>query len=85
MPPTQGYISTAAVLLFALACTTVAHGNEKVPESMNFAEDVRPAVFNTTSAMEPESYSQLGAHTGVMIAHIAFMTIAWVFVLPIGV
>lgn len=78
MPPASAYLETAAVLLFALAHTAAAHGHDEVS-----AEDVRPTI-NTASG-EPESYSQLGKHGGMMFAHVALMTIAWVLVLPIGV
>lgn len=33
---------------------------------------------------DPTSYFQLSAYSGLVTAHIAFMVVAWVFVLPIG-
>lgn len=81
MPPNSGHLKISAVLLFALACTAAAHGHDVSP-AMNMAEDARPAI-NTTN-MEPESYSQLRDHTGILFTHIALMTVAWVFILPIG-
>lgn len=85
MPPTSGYLSTAAVLLLALARTTVAHGNEEVSGTMNMAVEVPVSLNSTSSSWDPQSYSQLGEHTIMIVAHIVLMTVAWVFILPIGV
>lgn len=75
---------TAAVLLLALTSLAASHGHE-APNPMA-AELVRPGIsHNGATTTEPESYSQLHKLGGMMILHVAFMTIAWVIVFPIGV
>lgn len=39
---------------------------------------------NITVSLLPQSYFTYGDHSGLIWAHIAFMTLGWFFVLPIG-
>ena len=39
---------------------------------------------NITVPLTPQSYFTYGSHSGLVLAHIAFMTLGWFFVLPIG-
>ena len=39
---------------------------------------------NITVPLMPQSYFTYGNHSGLILAHIAFMTLGWFFVLPIG-
>ena len=39
---------------------------------------------NMTIPLKPQSYFTYANHSGLMLAHIAFMTLGWLFVLPIG-
>lgn len=68
-----------AVLLLGLAALVVAHGGDEGMEDMG-----RPTMITTnTTIKQPESYSQL-EHSSTLVAHIVLMTLAWVFILPIG-
>lgn len=66
----------SSALLLGLAA---AHGHEDDAASMS-------ATANMTVEAEPipPSYLNYGEHGNLMVAHIVFMTIAWVFVLPIS-
>lgn len=75
-------VTSAGAALLLLASGAVAHGHD---EDMNMVTPSLPAVSsNSALPTEPESYFQYGEHTGLLAAHILFMTIGWVFVLPIG-
>ena len=39
---------------------------------------------NITVPFDPQSYFTYGNYSGMMLAHIAFMTVGWFFVLPVG-
>ncbi|KAH8661408.1 hypothetical protein BGZ60DRAFT_380826 [Tricladium varicosporioides] len=45
----------------------------------------RPTVAQASGSSDPQTYYQYGEHPGLIMAHILLMTIAWVFILPIGV
>jgi hypothetical protein len=63
--------------LLGLLSVVVAHGHD---------EKISVAVEATspTSDAAPESYFQYGEHSTWIFAHILIMTLAWVFVLPVG-
>lgn len=77
------------VLIFAL--TASAHGDEShMAADMDMGMTTTGAGVpssatpsNATLAVPP-SYFRHPEHSHLIIAHIALMTIAWVFVLPIG-
>ena len=77
------------VLLFAL--TASAHEDEThmaadMDMEMATAGAGMPLGATTSNATleVPPSYFRYPEHTHLILAHIALMTIAWVFVLPIG-
>ena len=87
-PASRNFVILAAVILLGLISSVVAHGGKET-EGMNM--DIgglsisSPVATGTNGAMaEPASYFQLTEHTTLMFAHILFMTIGWVFVLPVG-
>lgn len=64
--------------LLSLAC---AHGHEG-GMAMDVGHSAQaPSLSNATV---PATYFQSREHSGLLMAHIVFMTIGWVFVLPIG-
>lgn len=77
-----------AASLLQLISTIAAHGHDSHKE-MGMAMGSKS---NSTSSatIDPDdvwyqpSYSSLEAHSGSMLAHIAFMVAAWFFLLPIG-
>jgi len=75
---------TSVVLLGLLLPIVVAHSHEDETSMDMEASPSRPMIIasNVTTAA-PESYFHYG-HSGFMVAHIALMTIGWVFVLPVG-
>jgi hypothetical protein len=77
-------ILTGAALLSFLPAA-IAHGHDE-DMSMDIGMPKRPTIPSNSSSdvSEPLSYFQYGKHTGLMFAHIFLMTLAWVFVLPIG-
>jgi hypothetical protein len=86
-PPSQTSVILASAVLLGLATAAVAHGHdENMNMDMGEASMARPTlatVVNGTNAA-PESYFRYGEHAGLMAAHILLMTVAWIFVLPIG-
>jgi len=87
----MGYPKTtrAALLLCALAALAAGHGDEHMDMGMDHVEQTsnltsipdRPKHYNLYD--EP-NYASLEAHSGLIMAHIAFEVLAWFFVLPIG-
>lgn len=80
-------IQAASALLCALAVVASAHGDE----NMNMGEaESAPVPSPTPSGQknydlyDEPNYFSLDAHSGLMMAHIGFMILAWFFVLPIG-
>lgn len=72
------------VELLALLPLAVAHGHD---EDMKMDAGVPRPTINSSQApatAEPQSYFQNGEHPGLIFGHILFMTIGWVFVLPVG-
>ena len=92
MVPTR--VSVAALLL-VLASIITAHGDDE-HTSMDMGAGMNMSMggkSNTTMPLDPErnynqydvpSYSGLDVHTGLLLAHVVFVVLAWVFVLPIG-
>ncbi|KUJ14738.1 uncharacterized protein LY89DRAFT_735815 [Mollisia scopiformis] len=81
------FSALAAAVLLGLLSVVVAHGHD---EDMNMDMGVaRPTIVSTTapptSVPVPVTYWNYGEHQGLLTAHIALMTVAWIFVLPISV
>lgn len=59
---------------------STSHGALTSPASSTAS----PTTTSTGSAHDPMSYFAYGDHSTSIICHIVMMTLAWVFVLPIG-
>jgi hypothetical protein len=85
-PTLRTFTNFASVVLLGLLLPiAVAHGHG---DDMSMDMEVSPPrptiVASAHAAVDaPESYFQHGS-SGLMVAHIALMTLGWVFVLPIG-
>jgi hypothetical protein len=82
-------VSALLVLLFAL--TASAHGDETHMaadmdmDMTNAGAGVPLGATPSNATLEvPSSYFRHPEYSHLILAHIALMTIAWVFVLPIG-
>jgi hypothetical protein len=98
MPRTSLALRTVAgALLLGLLPLAVAHGHDgdamdmDAMASMSDSSVARPTILSSSSDMAnlsttayPPNYFAHGEHGGLMLAHIALMTIAWTFVLPVG-
>lgn len=80
------FVALAVALLLRLASIAEAHGHDE-NMSMDMGEPAmsRPTVAQASGSSDPQTYYQYGEHPGLIMAHILLMTIAWVFILPIGV
>lgn len=78
----------SAALLLATISVVLAHGHDDhAGETSNIAPapSSLPAATMNWSSASPQSYFTYPASSGLMLGHIVLMTIAWLFVLPIGV
>jgi hypothetical protein len=83
------FSALAGAVLLGLVSVAVAHGHD---EDMNMdigdSSFARPTILSATSTATsvpvPEAYWNYGEHRSLLAAHITLMTIAWIFVLPIG-
>lgn len=80
-----------ALLVLILSLTASAHEDEShmaADMDMDVTMTGAGLPFNATSSnatvAEPISYFRYPEHSYLIFAHIALMTIGWVFVLPIG-
>ena len=94
MVNTRGYFFLLALSAAELISRALAHGDDGGEgESMKMGAHVTPAM-SVSNAMpsastvaapsSSESYFAYSKFGGLMLAHIVLMTIAWFFVLPIG-
>jgi hypothetical protein len=83
--PLTKYVTFAVAALLGLASLAIAHGHDE-DSNMNMVEPsmARPTITSGANATVPQTYFRHGEHSGLMMAHIFFMSIAWIFVLPIG-
>lgn len=78
-----------ALLLLLVASPILVHAHEDstIPEvgavSCTHCHNATLS-SNMTVPLMPQSYFAYGNHSGIMLAHIAFMTLGWLFVLPVG-
>jgi protein-S-isoprenylcysteine O-methyltransferase Ste14 len=87
-PTTKAWSVLAGVVLFDLVSVTLAHGHDEdasmeMSSGMNISEVPRPHIYNITD-MGPPSYFRHPEYSGLMLLHIVLMTMAWIFVLPLG-
>jgi len=83
---------TLAATLLQLASFVAAHGGD---EHAGMDMDMNMGNMNNGTLAVPETdsypdvyslpnYAGLSAHSGLMLAHVALMVAAWMFVLPVG-
>ena len=78
-----------ALSLLVVIHAVLAHTHDGAME-MAAAPSVQSQFTNTTISGNmtlhsmPQSYFAYTDHAGLMMAHIVFMTVGWLFVLPIG-
>jgi hypothetical protein len=79
-------VTSACILLLELLPLAIAHGHGDGDMAMEMGEssNSRPTIPPQAAMDGPQSYFQYGDRSGLMLAHIVLMTLAWVFVLPIG-
>lgn len=75
---------SAAAVLLQLAATVRAHGHDGGMQGMDMVDDRPEPEEDVHDPYNDPSYAGLSAHSGLMLAHIAFMVLAWIFVLPVG-
>lgn len=81
----------SSFILLGLAPLIAAHGDEEPEMDMSMPMSSVATAISTatvsagkdTVVAEPSSYFRYPEHGSLMVAHIIFMTIGWVFVLPI--
>lgn len=75
------------VSFIALVTAAYAHGDHEdmAMAPATLGEMASSMVNATATAVADSSYFQQHEHSGLIIGHIALMTITWVFVLPIGI
>ena len=77
-----------ATLLLQSATLAAAHRHDLHSETgMDMGSTSNLSTAGSVDANDPwllPSYSGLEAHSGLLLAHIAFMVVAWIFLLPIG-
>lgn len=83
------FSTLAGAVLLGLVSVAVAHGHdEDMNMEMGDSSATRPTILSATSTATsvpvPDAYWSYSEHGGLLTAHIALMTIAWIFVLPIG-
>ena len=81
MVHSQSPIYTAAILLLQIVSLTLGH-SEGHGNSTALAEASKASHLNGSARFQ--SYFAYPEYGGIMMAHIGLMTVAWLFVLPIG-
>lgn len=76
-----------ATLLLATTSVVLAHSHDDHPGEMadigSVPSSLSIANINSSS-VSPQSYFTYPGLNGLMLGHIVLMTVAWLFVLPIG-
>jgi len=84
-PPSPRFVTFAGAVLLGLVSIAIAHGHdEDMDIDMGDSSIARPNITSAANVVAPSSYFRYGEHSGLLMAHIFLMVIAWVFVLPIG-
>lgn len=91
----HAFLLTTALALLQVLNLTAAHGHDShiagvgASGSSETAQST-PAPNSTVAAVmissqaSPSSYFSYAHYSGFMLAHISLMTIAWLFILPVG-
>lgn len=80
--PSWAFRAVAALALAAALPVVLAHGGDG---GMHMdGGDMETDNIPKEEQQYPETYFSHAEHAGLMYAHIVFMTLAWVFALPVG-
>lgn len=84
-PSSRVWSVLAGAVLLDLASVALAHGHDEdaamdVSSGMTLTE----AHISNSSVLGLPSYFRHNENSGLVLAHIVLMSIAWVFVLPLG-
>ncbi len=89
-PASREWNALAGAMLLDLVSVALAHGHDEnarmeMSNCMNISEVACPhsSIFNSTETGSP-SYFRHPEYSGLMLLHIVLMSIAWIFVLPLG-
>lgn len=79
---------TVAAVLLQLASLALAHGGDE-HNGMDMGDMMKPEPHESQPGDPADpynmpSYAGLGMHSGMILAHIILMVLAWFFILPIG-
>ncbi|CZR57527.1 related to YTP1 [Phialocephala subalpina] len=81
--PSLTFGTLAGAVLLGLSSVAVAHGHD---EDMSIdVSSTRPTITTTTATPLPAPDTYWSTGGSLLTAHIALMTIAWIFILPISV
>lgn len=82
-PPMFRHLVLTTIFLLGISSIVIAHGHD---EGMSMAEPEmgRPTLAVTANVTVEPTYFTCDEHSGLMMAHILLMIVAWVFVLPIS-
>lgn len=75
---------TVAALLLRLASTAYAHGHDDGMDGMDMGGEKSQSQDAENDPYNDPSYAGLSSHSGMMMAHIGLMVLAWFFILPVG-
>jgi len=85
-PPSAKSVTFFGAVLLGLASIAVAHGHdEDMNMNMGMPSMAKPAITSGANGTVVETYFHHTEHSGLLAAHIFLMTVAWVFILPIGI
>ena len=87
-PSSRAWSVLAGTVLLDIVSVALAQSHDedasmKMGTSMNLSDASRPHIYNSTE-MGPPSYFRHTEYSGLMLLHIVLMSIAWIFVLPLG-
>jgi len=73
-----------SVLLLGLVSVASGHAHGEENMAMDMASAAVDSNSSSSVDMGPPSYFRHPEHSGLMMGHIISMSIAWIFVLPLG-
>ena len=84
MVHTSTFNLIGATLLLVSVTAVLAHGHDDHAAGTGPSPSSTPATDMGSSSPLPQSYFSYPASGGLMLGHVILMTLAWVFILPIG-
>lgn len=87
-PSSRVWSVLIGAVLLDLVTVAFAHGHDEdasieMSTGMDLSEASHPHIYNSTE-MGPPSYFRHAEYSGLMLLHIVLMSVAWIFVLPLG-